>query len=148
MTSTIKPATVGADVKELYAKDPESARKEAAGLESVTLNSEDLEWVHVLAEGWASPLDGFMTEQQYLSCLHYQMLSEGGEVIPMPVPIVLPVTEDVKAKIDGKSAIALKNESGEVVAVLRDIEIYPHRKEERATRTFGINADRGHPYVD
>ena len=47
-----------ADVKELYAKDPESTRKEAEGMESVTLNSEDLEWVHVLAEGWASPLDG------------------------------------------------------------------------------------------
>merc|ERR1712078_501468 len=71
-----------------------------------------------------------------------------GEVIPMLVPIVLPVTEDVKAKIEGKSAIALKKESGEVVAILRDVEIYPHRKEERATRTFDINADRGHPYVD
>merc|ERR1711904_402998 len=71
-----------------------------------------------------------------------------GEVIPMPVPIVLPVTEDVKAKIEGKSAIALKKESGEVVAILRDVEIYAHRKEERATRTFGINADRGRPYVD
>merc|ERR1719201_1767107 len=137
-----------ADVKELYAKDSEAALKEAGGLESVTLSSEDLEWVHVLAEGWATPLDGFMTEQQYLSCLHYQMIVEDGAVVPMPVPIVLPVTDDVKAKIEGKPAIALKNGSGEVVAVLRDLEIYPHRKEERATRTFGINADRGHPYVD
>lgn len=34
------------------------------------------------------------------------------------------------------------------MAILRDVEIYAHRKEERATRTFGINADRGHPYVD
>merc|ERR1719230_788078 len=66
----------------------------------------------------------------------------------MPVPIVLPVTEDVKARIGGKPAIALRNQTGEVVAVLRNPEIYPHRKEERATRTFGINADRGHPYVD
>merc|ERR1719326_130119 len=110
------PAAAGAaDVKELYAKDPESTRREAEGLESVTLTSEDLEWVHVLAEGWASPLDGFMTEQQYLSCLHYQMLTDNGTVVPMPVPIVLPVTDDVKAKIEGKPAIALKKESGEVV---------------------------------
>ena len=36
-----------------------------------------------------------MTEQQYLSCLHYQMIVEDGAVVPMPVPIVLPVTEDV-----------------------------------------------------
>jgi 3'-phosphoadenosine 5'-phosphosulfate synthase len=138
-----------ADVKELYAKDAESTRKEAAGMESVTLNSEDLEWVHVLAEGWATPLNGFMTEQEYLSCLHYQMITkDDGAVVPMPVPIVLPVTDDVKNSIEGKSAIALKNAEGKVVAVLRDPEIYPHRKEERATRTFGINADRGHPYVE
>jgi len=149
MTATMEAPAKAADVKELYAADPAAAQKEAGTLESVTLNSEDLEWVHVLAEGWASPLDGFMTEQQYLSCLHYQMITgSAGEVIPMPVPIVLPVTEDVKAKIEGKSAIALKKESGEVVAILRDVEIYAHRKEERATRTFGINADRGHPYVD
>merc|ERR1719456_2047756 len=148
MAATMEPPVGAADVKELYAKDPEAVKKEAAGMEAVTLTSGDLEWVHVLAEGWASPLDGFMTEKQYLSCLHYQMLSENGEVIPMPVPIVLPITDDVKAKIEGKPAIALKKESGEVVAVLRDLEIYPHRKEERATRTFGINADRGHPYVD
>jgi 3'-phosphoadenosine 5'-phosphosulfate synthase len=151
MAATLEPpaaASPAAEVKELYAKDPEAVKKEAAGMESVTLTSEDLEWVHVLAEGWASPLDGFMTEKQYLSCLHYQMLSEGGSVIPMPVPVVLPVTDDVKAKIEGKQSIALKNDKGEVIAVLRDPEIFPHRKEERATRTFGINADRGHPYVD
>ena len=57
---------------------------------------------------------GFMTEQQYLSCLHYQMISEDGGVVPMPVPIVLPVTDDTKAKLEGKSSIALKKPSGEV----------------------------------
>ena len=54
-------------MKELYAKDPDSTRKEAAGLESVTLTSEDLEWVHVLAEGWASPLDGPLPSVCYLA---------------------------------------------------------------------------------
>jgi len=135
-------------VKELYAKDPAAALKEAGTLESVTLSNEGLEWVHVLSEGWATPLDGFMTEKQYLTCLHYQNIEYDGEIIPMPVPIVLPIDGDAKARIEGKKAIALKKASGEVVALLRDLEIYEHRKEERATRTFGINADRGHPYID
>merc|ERR1719486_1327295 len=121
---------------------------EAGTLESVTLSNEGLEWVHVLSEGWATPLDGFMTEKQYLTCLHYQNIEYDGEIIPMPVSIVLPIDGDAKARIEGKKAIALKKASGEVVALLRDLEIYEHRKEERATRTFGINADRGHPYVD
>merc|ERR1719486_344931 len=124
---------------------------EAGTLESVTLSNEGLEWVHVLSEGWATPLDGFMTEKQYLTCLHYQTVEATGVPDvwhPMPVPIVLPIEADVKARIEGKKAIALKKPSGEVVALLRDIEIYEHRKEERATRTFGISADRGHPYID
>ena len=57
-----------------------------------------------------------MTEQEYLSCLHYQMISKDGGVIPMPVPIVLPVADDTKAKLEGKSSIALKKPSGEVAA--------------------------------
>ena len=61
-------------------------------------------------------LIGFMTEQEYLSCLHYQMISKDGGVIPMPVPIVLPVADDTKAKLEGKSSIALKKPSGEVAA--------------------------------
>ena len=34
-------------VKELYAKDPAAALKEAGTLESVTLSNEGLEWVRV-----------------------------------------------------------------------------------------------------
>jgi 3'-phosphoadenosine 5'-phosphosulfate synthase len=135
-------------VKELYAADPAAARKEAEGLESVTLNAEALEWVQVLAEGWATPLDGFMTEKQYLSCLHFSSISDGSEAHAMAVPIVLPITDAQKAKIADKGAIALKNGSGDVVALLRDLEIFEHRKEERATRTFGINADQNHPYIE
>jgi 3'-phosphoadenosine 5'-phosphosulfate synthase len=135
--------------KELYAADKEATRKEAAGLEAVTLNSEAMEWVQCLAEGWASPLEGFMTEEQYLTCMHFQMVDNGeGEMVPMPVPIVLPITDADKARIQDKSAIALKNEAGDVVAVLRDLDIFEHRKEERATRTFGCDADTNHPYIE
>lgn len=30
--------------------------------------------LQVLAEGWATPLSGFMRERQYLQCLHYGQL--------------------------------------------------------------------------
>merc|ERR1719420_2595036 len=89
-------------VQELFAKDP-AALKEAGTLESVVLTNEGLEWVHVLSEGWATPLDGFMTEKQYLTCLHYQTVEETGAPdtwYPMPVPVVLPIDDDVKARIE------------------------------------------------
>lgn len=37
----------------------------------------DLQWVHVLAEGWATPLRGFMNEEQYLQSLHFGRLIKG-----------------------------------------------------------------------
>jgi 3'-phosphoadenosine 5'-phosphosulfate synthase len=88
-----------------------------------------------------------MKENDYLTCLHYQHIVRDGQMIPMPVPIVLPISAEEKAKLTGTS-VALKDDKGDIVAVLSNIETFEHRREERAARTFGISADRGHPYVD
>lgn len=37
----------------------------------------DREWVQVLAEGWASPLKGFMREREFLQVLHFGNLLDG-----------------------------------------------------------------------
>lgn len=37
----------------------------------------DLQWVQVLAEGWASPLKGFMRERELLQVLHFGNLLDG-----------------------------------------------------------------------
>ena len=49
--------------------------------------------------------------------------------------------------MEGAAVVALEYE-GKTLALLRAPEIFEHRKEERATRTFGINADRGHPSAE
>ena len=51
---------------ELFAADPIRTKAEAETLPSVEINEIDLQWVQVLSEGWASPLQGFMTESEYL----------------------------------------------------------------------------------
>merc|ERR1711971_619551 len=66
----------------------------------------------------------------------------------MPVPIVLPISEEDKTRLAGAATIVLKSPEGEALAKLTTPSFYEHRKEERATRTFGISADRGHPYID
>lgn len=55
-------------VKELYVDDNrlESAVNEAKLLPQLAISDVDLQWVQVLAEGWAAPLQGFMIEDQYL----------------------------------------------------------------------------------
>ena len=47
--------------------------------------------------------------------------------------------------VDG-TAVALTH-NGRLIAILDDIEIYAHRKEERCARIFGT-VDNGHPSID
>ncbi|KAL6885492.1 hypothetical protein ACP4OV_010271 [Aristida adscensionis] len=123
-------------------------RAEAEALPRVRLAPVDLQWAHVLAEGWASPLRGFMREHEYLQSLHFNCvrLPEGG-LVNMSLPIVLAIGDADKEQIGDKPDVALQGPDGAVVAILRRVEIYPHNKEERIARTWGTTAP-GLPYVD
>lgn len=63
----------------------------------------------------------------------------------MSVPIVLPVSTEVKQELDGSAAVALEYQ-GSRVAILRKPEFYPHRKEERCARQWGTSCPQ-HPYI-
>ena len=103
-----------------------------------------MQWVQVLAEGWATPLSGFMREREYLQCQHFGCLLDGG-VTNQSIPIVLPVSSDDKARLEESEAFALSYD-GKRVAIMRKPEFYEHRKEERCCRQFGT-CNQGHPYV-
>jgi len=144
----IAPASVAALV-DLFA--PKGKRdgliKAAAKLKQLPLSEEELQWLHVLAEGWATPLDGFMTEKQYLQSLHYEHIIVDGNMVPMPVPIVKACTTEEKAAIEGAAEVALTAPDGSIVATLAKPEVFQHMKEERAGRTFGITHPE-HPYIE
>lgn len=63
--------------------------EEASKLPVFNLTEVDLQWLQVLAEGWAAPLSGFMTEKQYLQCLHFSALLDDtwGQNYSLAVPI-------------------------------------------------------------
>ncbi|KAD2393008.1 hypothetical protein R6Q59_012691 [Mikania micrantha] len=131
---------------------PESQRdvkkREAMGLPKIKLSRIDLEWVHVLSEGWASPLTGFMRESEFLQTLHFNSLRLGdGSVVNMSLPIVLDIDDSQKNRISGSTSVALVDGSDNPVAILNNIEIYKHNKEERIARTWGTTAP-GLPYVE
>ena len=123
-----------------------AVKSEAESLPSVELSQLDLQWVQVLSEGWASPLRGFMREDDYLDCMHKSVITRDGVATNQSVPIVLAVTDLQKCSFgDSSTAIGLKYE-GQVVAVLRDIEVYRHRKEERVCLQFGTSEPE-HPCI-
>nr|XP_043631963.1 ATP sulfurylase 2 [Erigeron canadensis] len=121
---------------------------EAETMVKVSLTKIDLEWVHVISEGWASPLKGFMRENEYLQSLHFNSLRiENGSIVNMSLPIVLAIDDETKDRIGSANDVALVGPDQNIVAILRSIEIYKHNKEERIARTWGTTAP-GLPYVE
>ncbi|XP_067053688.1 bifunctional 3'-phosphoadenosine 5'-phosphosulfate synthase-like isoform X3 [Acropora muricata] len=142
----ILPYAAYSGIKELFVPEEkiEEAKQEAERLPAVEINKLDLQWFQVLSEGWATPLKGFMRELEYLQSQHFGLLLDEG-VVNQSIPIVLPVDSADKARLESENAISLRYE-GKPVAILRDPEFYPHRKEERCARQFGTT-NTGHPYI-
>lgn len=93
----------------------------AGGLPRVRLSRVDLEWTHVLSEGWASPLNGFMRESEFLQTLHFNSIrSDRGSVVNMSVPIVLAIDEEKKREIGDRRRIVLVDEKDKPVAILNE----------------------------
>uniref|UniRef100_A0A6G1SJH1 Bifunctional 3'-phosphoadenosine 5'-phosphosulfate synthase 2 n=1 Tax=Aceria tosichella TaxID=561515 RepID=A0A6G1SJH1_9ACAR len=104
-----------------------------------------LQWAQVIAEGWATPLEGFMRENELLECLHFKTLTANNMVHSQSIPIVLPITDADKHKTRGFESVVLHH-GEKPVGLLTDIEVYEDRKKERCARTFG-SVDVGHPTI-
>lgn len=99
----------------------ETKRREAllSSEPRIKLSRIDLEWVHVLSEGWASPLRGFMREAEFLQTLHFNCLRlEDGTVVNMSVPIVLAIDDSQKQAIGKNSKVTLVDDNNKPVAIL------------------------------
>lgn len=163
----------GPPVRELFISADERAEKTQSTVDMprVDITEVDLQWLQVLAEGWATPLYGFMRERQYLQCMKHGLLldlkpkcTEPGvpadddlpehsipEPINQSIPIVLPIDDAVRSGlIDEKGAPKVKNVAlwynNKPVAILSDPEIFPHYKMDRVARQFGTVDDR-HPTI-
>ncbi|CAD7928345.1 unnamed protein product [Amoebophrya sp. A25] len=102
----------------------------------VDITEEESQWLEIMAQGWTSKnVTGFMREDMYLNSLHKQ---------DPPVPIVLSCDLPLGWEAGtGKLALFYK---GQGVAILNDVEVFEHRKEERIARTFGL-VHPEYPYI-
>ncbi|KAL5018835.1 hypothetical protein ScPMuIL_004557 [Solemya velum] len=102
MERDIIPENAVNTVKELFVPENniDTAKAEAETLPTISINKMDLQWTQVLAEGWASPIKGFMREREFLQCQHYGCLLDGG-MVNQSIPIVLPVQTEDKDRVDG-----------------------------------------------
>ncbi|KAG4914760.1 hypothetical protein JHK87_052317 [Glycine soja] len=119
-SSLIEPD--GGALVDLMVSEGERGAKitEAESLPKVQLTRIDLEWVHVVGEGWASPLRGFMREDEYLQSLHFNSLRvKDGSLVNMSLPIVLAIDDETKEGIGSSSHVGLLGPHGDCVAILR-----------------------------
>lgn len=124
-SSTIKSSLIEPDGGALVNRVvPESERAakalEAESMPKVGLTQIDLEWVHVISEGWASPLKGFMREDEYLQSLHFNCIRmKDGTIVNMSLPIVLAIDDEAKERIGASQDVGLVGPTGDLVGILR-----------------------------
>lgn len=130
LRSSIKSSLIDPDggvIVDLVVPESERASRilEAEPLPKVKLTQIDLEWVHVISEGWASPLRGFMREDEYLQSLHFNCIKiKDGSLVNMSLPIVLAIGDDVKDQIGSSSNVGLLGPNGDLVGILRRLVFF------------------------
>ena len=127
---------------------PETERAEelvrAARLRKVPLDSRAVSDVLMLAMGAYTPLDGFMGHDDWHSSCVDMKLTNG---VFWPIPITLPVNEDLAAAIRVRDDVALiDGQSGEILAVM---EVHEKYRIDKAIETQQVyrTTDAKHPGV-
>lgn len=79
----IRKKDIGEDyaARELFAsKDQiDELKAKAQSYHRLNINKVEAQWAQTLSEGWAHPLRGFMNEDDYLTCLHFNYIKRNGK---------------------------------------------------------------------
>jgi sulfate adenylyltransferase len=115
----------------------------ASGLPAITLNQRELSDLRLIAIGAMSPLEGFMTRDEYESVLDTMRLPLG---LPWTIPITLSVKEGEASGTKPPFEAALHGEGGALLGLMEVEDLYSVDKEREAQRILGTTDD-AHPGV-
>jgi sulfate adenylyltransferase len=126
-------------------KAPESERAKlgahAEKLALVRLNARELSDLEMLASGAFTPLTGFMSEADYVRSRDEMRLASG---VPWSIPITLGVEELQTREFKPGQEIALANDDGIRLAIMKIADTYRVDRKLEAERIFGT-AEDAHP---
>ena len=121
--------------------EAEELRGEAARLPSVQISARAECDLELLATGGFSPLDGFMSREDFLSVVETMRMADG---TLFPIPITLPLDASDGARLG--SRVALRDSRNDILAVMDVEDAYEWDWRETALGVFG-SLDERHPLV-
>ena len=143
LDSDPRSATVDLVDRVLSGDDRAAALERAAGLGRLRLDEVAASDLECLATGIFSPLTGFLGERDYRSVVSEMRLADGS---PWSIPITLAVDEETAAGLREGWEVALENERGAVVGLLRLAERFRYDKAAEARDVYRTE-DAAHPGV-
>jgi len=143
MTETIEAHGGKLINREVTGDEAAELAGQARALPTLRLNSRTLSDLELLAIGGFSPLKGFMRSKDYNSVVDDMHLPDG---LPWSVPVTLAATEEEAAAFEEGSKIALADESGEPLAILKLKEKFGYDKQHEAEKVYRTT-DEAHPGV-
>jgi sulfate adenylyltransferase len=116
-------------------------REESKRLGSLTLTGRELNDLALIANGALSPLEGFMSREDYDSVVERMRLANG---LPWSIPVVLGVTREEAPSVG--SRVALYDGEGALRGLMDVKEVYDYDKQREARNVY-LTEEEKHPGV-
>jgi sulfate adenylyltransferase len=130
-------------INSVDSQERDSLQRELKKAPSVTLDPREISDLILLSEGGLSPLDGFMDEAAWTSVVERMRLPNG---LLFPLPVVLPVAEELAKTFKKGDLVALKDENGKILAALNVSDVF-RRDVQKEAREVYRTTDPAHPGV-
>src|SRR3990167_5678367 len=124
-------------------KEHDILEDKASGMPKIVLNSREISDFEMIATGAMSPLEGFMTKNDYINVLDLKRLGNG---LPWTIPVNLSVKNGKGEDYKEGSDIAMYDSDQNLLGILHLEEKYEVDKEHEAEAVLLTN-DKAHPGV-
>jgi sulfate adenylyltransferase len=127
----------------LPAEQARAVLARAPALVALALDARELADLELIANGAASPLTGFLNEQDYRRVVHELRLASG---TVWPLPLTLAIPDDTRARVAVGDDVALTDPAGRLRAVLTVTGLFRRDPLEEAREVYRTT-DESHPGV-
>ncbi|HEV3136272.1 MAG TPA: hypothetical protein VGZ26_00185, partial [Pirellulales bacterium] len=129
------------------ANEIDSFKAKAASLAKVPVSDADLSSVYRFGDGALSPLTGPMNRATYNRVLDESVIEHNGKLYAWTIPISLPVTSELAARLKPEQTVALTNATGSIVATLDISDVFEWDKP-RYVKSVYLTERIDHPGAD